>query len=101
MAARCDGPAVGYRCRISKAALSDYGQVTVVTRDPPMLARTHLLYGEYLRRQRRPADARGQLRTACQMLEEIGMQAFARRGTANCASPVALPASAPSPPRPS
>ena len=27
MAARCDGPAVGYRCRISKAALSDYGQV--------------------------------------------------------------------------
>jgi hypothetical protein len=50
------------------------------TRIRPMLARTHLLYGEWLRRQRRPADARGQLRTACQMLEEIGMQAFARRG---------------------
>ena len=46
----------------------------------PMLARTHLLYGEWLRRQRRPADARGQLRTACQMLEEIGMEAFAQRG---------------------
>ena len=45
-----------------------------------MLARTHLLYGEWLRRQRRPADARGQLRTACQMLEEIGMEAFAQRG---------------------
>ena len=45
-----------------------------------MLARAHLLYGEWLRRQRRPADARGQLRTACQMLEEIGMEAFAQRG---------------------
>src|ERR1700757_4509092 len=45
-----------------------------------VLARTHLLYGEWLRRQRRPADARAQLRTACQMLEEIGMEAFAHRG---------------------
>ena len=50
------------------------------TRMRPVLARTHLLYGEWLRRQRRPADARGQLRTACQMLEEIGMEAFAQRG---------------------
>ena len=46
----------------------------------PALARAHLLYGDWLRRQRRPADARGQLRTACQMLEEIGMEAFAQRG---------------------
>jgi hypothetical protein len=45
----------------------------------PALARAHLLYGDWLRRQRRPADARGQLRTACQMLEEIGMEAFAQR----------------------
>ena len=44
------------------------------------LARAHLLYGEWLRRQRRTTDARGQLRTARQLLEEIGMEAFAQRG---------------------
>ena len=49
------------------------------TRMRPMLARTHLVYGEWLRGQRRPADARGQLRGACQMLEAIGMDGFAER----------------------
>jgi DNA-binding CsgD family transcriptional regulator len=43
------------------------------------LARAHLLYGESLRRERRPGEAREQLRTACQMLDEIGMAAFAER----------------------
>jgi DNA-binding CsgD family transcriptional regulator len=45
----------------------------------PDLARARLLYGEWLRRQRRRIDAREQLRAACQMLEAIGMDAFARR----------------------
>ena len=43
------------------------------------LARAHLLYGEWLRRQRRRGEARTQLRQAHTMLEEMGMTAFAER----------------------
>jgi DNA-binding NarL/FixJ family response regulator len=45
----------------------------------PELARAHLLYGEWLRSERRRIDARAQLRNAHQMFEEIGMEAFAER----------------------
>src|SRR5215469_471687 len=45
----------------------------------PELARAHLLYGEWLRREGRRVEARGQLRAAHTMLEEIGMAAFAER----------------------
>jgi DNA-binding CsgD family transcriptional regulator len=43
------------------------------------LARAHLLYGEWLRRERRRMDARAELRVAYQLFSDFGMDAFANR----------------------
>ena len=43
------------------------------------LARAHLLYGEWLRRQRRRLDARKELRVAHELFSDFGMEAFAER----------------------
>src|SRR4051794_13412933 len=49
------------------------------TRLRPELARGHLLYGEWLRRENRRVDARVQLRAAHDQFTSIGMEAFAER----------------------
>jgi DNA-binding CsgD family transcriptional regulator len=79
---------LGIEARV-RALLSDSGaadgfyreSVERLARTPVRaeLARSRLLYGEWLRRQGRRTDAREQLRTACRMLDEMGMAAFAER----------------------
>jgi DNA-binding CsgD family transcriptional regulator len=55
--------------------------ITRLGRTPlrPELARAHLVYGEWLRRESRRMDAREQLRTAYEMFTSFGADAFAER----------------------
>jgi DNA-binding CsgD family transcriptional regulator len=67
-----DGDAAEKLYRQSIAALER-------TRVRAELARSRLLYGEWLRRERRRLDAREQLRSAHELFNEFGMEAFAER----------------------
>jgi DNA-binding CsgD family transcriptional regulator len=49
------------------------------TRMRPAVARAHLLYGEWLRRENRRRDARAELRTAHGLFTTMGIEAFAER----------------------
>jgi DNA-binding CsgD family transcriptional regulator len=49
------------------------------TRVRLQLARAHLVYGEWLRRERRRVEARNHLRTALEMFTSMGTDAFAAR----------------------
>jgi DNA-binding CsgD family transcriptional regulator len=80
--------ALGIEAR-SRALLSDGTQADVLyreaidrlgrTRARAELARTHLLYGEWLRRERRRLDGRAHLRTAHERFSAMGAEAFAER----------------------
>ena len=81
-----DGLGVEARCRAlltQGAAAEGYYREAIdrlgATLLRPELVRARLLYGEWLRRERRRGEAREQLRTACQMFDEMGMEGFAER----------------------
>ena len=67
-----EGPAAD---ELYREAIDRLGRTTL----RPELARAHLLFGEWLRRESRRVDAREQLRTAHDMFVAIGMEAFAER----------------------
>ncbi len=77
LVARCrallagDGPAEA----LYRQAIDHIGQ----SGSTAQLARTRLLYGEWLRRRRRRRDAREQLRAARDAFDALGFDAFARR----------------------
>ena len=80
--------ALGIEAR-SRALLADGGSADALYREAierlgrsriaVHLARAHLLYGEWLRREQRRVEAREHLRAAHEMLAAMGAQAFAER----------------------
>ena len=65
-----------------REAIEELGRTEVRTE----LARAHLLYGEWLRREGRLREARERLRAAEDLFTEIGMEAFADRAEGELAA---------------
>lgn len=77
---------LGARCRalLSEGATAERSYRAAIdrlsrTRVRGELARTRMLYGEWLRRENRRVDARDQLRAAHEIFTSVGAQAFAQR----------------------
>jgi DNA-binding CsgD family transcriptional regulator len=80
------GAAIEDRCHalLSEGALAEALYRSAIDRLLPTalrldLARTHLLFGEWLRRESRPADAREQLRSAHNLFTDFGSASYAER----------------------
>jgi DNA-binding CsgD family transcriptional regulator/tetratricopeptide (TPR) repeat protein len=72
------------RALLSKGRTAESGYREAIerlgrTRMRPAVARAHLLYGEWLRRENRHRDARAELRTAHGLFTAMGIEAFADR----------------------
>ena len=76
--ARCDGLAGG---RDPEEAFGE-AVAAAAALSPLQRARTELLFGEWLRRERRRVDARGHLRTALEMFRTLGAVPWAERAEA-------------------
>ena len=81
--ARCQALLAGDAAEPLYRKAADFLAPTAVLTD---LARTRLLYGEWLRRQRRRREARAQLSAAYDMFVEMGADAFASRAQAELAA---------------
>jgi DNA-binding CsgD family transcriptional regulator len=80
------GSAIEDRCRalVSEGALAEKFYRNAIDRLLPTalrldLARTHLLFGEWLRRENRPADAREELRAAHGLFTDFGSESYSER----------------------
>jgi DNA-binding CsgD family transcriptional regulator len=80
------GGAVEDRCRalLSEGPLAEKSYRSAIERLLPTalrldLARSHLLFGEWLRRENRPADAREELRAAHELFSDFGSESYAER----------------------
>jgi DNA-binding CsgD family transcriptional regulator len=77
MLARCRALTVGGEQaeELYQEAITRLGRTRVL----PQLARARLLYGEWLRREKRRSDARAELRAAGEMFSAMGASGFAQR----------------------